>query len=60
VVLVGQYYPLGFAQWSSPRFAVISGARARDATEVIDAYRSYGAEVLYTAHDDLLCANGYD
>jgi competence protein ComEC len=54
--------PLGFAQWSSPRFVVISGARARDATEVIDAYRSYGAEVLHTAHDGALqftlCSDG--
>ena len=33
---------------------MISGARARDATEVIDAYRSYGAEVLHTAHDGAL------
>lgn len=46
--------PLGFAQWSSPQWVVISGARSRDATEVMDAYRSYGAEVLHTAHDGAL------
>jgi competence protein ComEC len=47
--------PRGFAQWSSPKWVVISGARSRDATEVIDAYRSFGAEVLHTAHDGALC-----
>lgn len=43
--------PRGFAQWSTPAWVVISGSRSRDATEVIDAYRSHGAEVLHTGHD---------
>lgn len=46
--------PRGFAQWSGPRFVAISGARSRDASEVVDAYRSYGAEVLQTSHDGAL------
>lgn len=43
--------PLGFAEWSTPPWVLISGSRARDATEVVDAYRSFGAEVLHTGHD---------
>ncbi len=43
--------PRGFAQWSTPAWVVISGSRSRDASEVIDAYRSNGAEVLHTGHD---------
>jgi competence protein ComEC len=54
--------PFGFAGWTTPEFVVISGSRARDATDVIDAYRSYGAEVLHTGHDGAvrvkLSANG--
>lgn len=46
--------PRGFADWTSPRWVALSGARSRDATEVIDAYRSYGAEVLQTSHDGAL------
>jgi hypothetical protein len=43
--------PRGFAEWSRPEWVAISGSRSRDASEVIDAYRSYGADVLHTAHD---------
>jgi competence protein ComEC len=43
--------PRGFAEWSRPEWVVISGSRSRDASEVTDAYRSYGADVLHTAHD---------
>ncbi|HTN75518.1 MAG TPA: MBL fold metallo-hydrolase, partial [Pirellulaceae bacterium] len=43
--------PRGFAAWSKPAWVVISGSRSRDATEVVDAYRSAGADVLQTAHD---------
>jgi competence protein ComEC len=44
--------PRGFAQWSTPEWVVISGSRARDASVVVDAYRSYGAEVIHTAHEN--------
>lgn len=44
--------PRGFAQWSTPQWVIISGSRARDASVVMDAYRSYGAEVVHTAHEN--------
>jgi competence protein ComEC len=47
--------PRGFAAWSRPDFAVISGPRdpddARDTAAVKLAYRQAGAKVLHTAED---------
>jgi competence protein ComEC len=47
--------PAGFALWSTPNFAVISGARnvedIPDIESVKDSYRARGAEVFHTAED---------
>ena len=41
--------PPGFAVWTNPRWAIISGGARSDLGPVIEAYRAAGAEVLNTA-----------
>jgi competence protein ComEC len=41
--------PPGFAAWSTPEWAIVSGGRADRAPEVDAAYRAHGCRVLHTA-----------
>jgi len=42
--------PPGFAAWSSPEWAVMSGGSSIDATSFAStSYRTAGAEILHTA-----------
>ncbi len=44
-----QYHPPGFAAWSTPRWAIVSGGQ-RDRLEfVATAYQEPGSRVLHTA-----------
>jgi competence protein ComEC len=41
--------PPGFAEWSAPRWAIVSGAPRDRAVEVLAAYTAHGSRVLHTA-----------
>lgn len=55
MVLVGQYRPAGFAEWSTPEYVVISGRRNVEDVPAIErvkhAFRLRGANVFHTAED---------
>jgi competence protein ComEC len=42
--------PPGLAQWSRPRWVVISGGRPLDLRQTLQAYRSIGAQIVHTGH----------
>lgn len=41
--------PPGFAEWSAPRWAIVSGAPRDRAAEALAAYTAHGSRVLHTA-----------
>ena len=41
--------PPGFAHWSTPEWAIVSGGLSDRATEVTRAYAARGSRVLHTA-----------
>ena len=55
VVLMGQYHPGGFADWSRPEHVVMSASRSLGdfaaLERVKDSLRLRGAEVFHTAED---------
>ncbi|QDU31788.1 hypothetical protein ETAA8_69480 [Anatilimnocola aggregata] len=59
VGLVGQYHPRGFANWSRPEFAVISGGfdveDIADINAVKFSYGQLGSQVFHTAETGSIC-----